>query len=530
MARARPGRRRGAGAGPAGPGAPPRPLGVLLVDDKPSGLAAMEAALEGLGGDVETVRAPSGKDALRCLLRRDFAVVLLDVHMPVMDGFETAAMIRERQRSERTPIIFLTAYGPNEAQVTRGYSLGAVDYIFAPVRPEVLRAKVAVFLDLARKSSQVKRQADWLREEAERRAEKLETRLRGLLDRLQVGVFRATPDGRVLEANRAFLTLIGSPDASRVPRETVRRLLSGPAGDPPGVRDIRLPGPGGEDRWVSASADPGSGADGLVDGLLEDLTARKRAEEGLRAAHAALEDQARRLERSNADLQRFAHVVSHDLQEPLRVVATFIDLLERRLGGGLDAEARRCLDFVREGAGRMRDMVRALLDFCLLERSEGRFRAAPCGEMVDRALEGLAAAVRESGAEVTRDELPVVHGDDLLLTSVFQNLLGNAIKFRRDGVPPRVHVGSARVDGEWVLSVRDNGIGLDPAACGDLFGFFHRLPGSESYPGSGMGLAICKRILERHGGRIWAEAAPGGGAVFRFSVPLPPGGDPEVPR
>ncbi|HEU4393972.1 MAG TPA: response regulator, partial [Planctomycetota bacterium] len=168
-----------------------------MVDDQPGRLMALESVLEDLGDDVETVRALSGKDALRCLLRRDFAVILLDVHMPGMDGFETATLIRQRQRTEQTPIIFITAYGPNETQVTRGYTLGAVDYIFAPVRAEVLRAKVAVFLDLYRKSAQVKRQAEWLRGEAERRAALLETRLRGLLDRLHVGVFRATPDGRL---------------------------------------------------------------------------------------------------------------------------------------------------------------------------------------------------------------------------------------------------------------------------------------------------------------------------------------------
>lgn len=504
----------------------PGSVGVLMVDDQPDRLAALEAALEGLGEDVETVRALSGKDALRCLLQRDFAVILLDVHMPVMDGFETAALVRQRQRSEKTPIIFITAFGPNEAQVTRGYSLGAVDYIFAPVQAEVLRTKVGVFLDLYRKSAQVKRQADWLRQEAERRAEGLETKLRGLLDRLHVGVFRAKPDGSVVEANRAFLSLLGARDPVNVPASTVRLLLAPVPGGPAGSRDLLLPLPGGGTRWVSVStaAVPESADDQLVKGILEDVTARKNAEEELRDAHAALEDQARRLERSNADLQRFAHVVSHDLQEPLKMVSTFTDLLGRRCGEGFDEEGRRCLDFIREGTERMQAMVRGLLDFCLLEKTEGRFRPADCGALLDRAMDNLAASVGESGAEVTRDALPVVQADDLLLTSVFQNLLSNSLKFRRDGIPPRVHVGAGQENGHWVLSVRDNGIGVDPAASGDLFGFFRRLPGSERYPGSGMGLAICKRIVERHGGRIWMEPSPGGGSTFWFSIPQRPEG------
>jgi light-regulated signal transduction histidine kinase (bacteriophytochrome) len=269
-----------------------------------------------------------------------------------------------------------------------------------------------------------------------------------------------------------------------------------------------------------------------VDGILEDVTARKGAEEGLREAHAALADQAGRLERSNADLQRFAHVVSHDLQEPLKMVATFTDLLasrlEQRPGAGPDAETRRCVDFVREGTSRMQEMVRSLLDFCILERTEGRTREVDCGRLVDRALENLAARVEESGARVARDRLPVLEGDDVLLTLVFQNLLGNAIKFRREGAPPSVHVGAERQDGEWVLSVRDDGIGFEPDAAGDMFGFFRRLPGSERFPGTGMGLAICKRIVERHGGRIWAEPAPGGGSVFRFTVPHRPRGAEEA--
>ena len=504
-------------------------VGVLMVDDQPGRLMALESVLEDLGDDVETVRALSGKDALRCLLRRDFAVILLDVHMPGMDGFETATLIRQRQKTEQTPIIFITAYGPNETQVTRGYSLGAVDYIFAPVRAEVLRAKVGVFLDLYRKSAQVKRQADWLRGEAERRAALLETRLRGLLDRLRVGVFRATPDGRVLEANRAFLSLVGAPDAARVPPETVRLLL-GPQPGESGARDLPLPAARAEVRWVSVSSVPvpGFGSEGLVEGILEDVTDRKRAEEGLRTAHTALEDQARRLERSNSDLQRFAHVVSHDLQEPLRVVATFTDLLDRRLRAGLDAEARRSLDFVREGTGQMQQMVRALLDFCLVEKTGRRIASADCAKLVDRAMDNLASALQESGAKVTRDRLPVVQADDVLLTSVFQNLLANAVKFRRDGVVPKVHVTSERVEAHWVLSVKDNGIGIDSAAASELFGFFRRLPGSERYPGSGMGLAICKRIIERHGGRIWAEPAAGGGSVFRFSIPSTPDGRRET--
>ena len=507
---------------------PDAPAAVLLVDDRPDRLAALEAALADLGPGVEIVKADSGKEALRALLHRDFAVIFLDVHMPVMDGFETAALVRQRSRSEKTPIIFLTAFGPNEAQVTRGYSLGAVDYIFAPALPEVLRAKATVFIDLHRKTAQVARQAQWLLEEAERRAAVMETRLRWLLDRLDVGVFRAGRDGRIQEANRAFLSLLGLPGLEEANRRGLFRLLprfrelSAEAG-PEAVRtgDLRYAAPDGTERWLCGTATAVRGPEGedLIKGIVEDVSIRHRAEEELRAAHGRLEAQARELARSNADLQRFAHVVSHDLQEPLRMVATFTDVLSRRYSDRLDAEALQYLTFAREGAERMQGMIRGLLDFCVLEGTPGRRAPVDCGRLLDRVLEDLRVAVSESGADVSRGDLPVVTGDDLLLGSVLQNLVGNALKFRREGVPPRVRVEAERRGAEWVLAVADNGIGIDPAAADRLFMVFRRLPGAERFPGHGMGLAVCKRIVERHGGRIWLEPTPGGGSTFRFTLP-----------
>jgi PAS domain S-box-containing protein len=501
-------------------------VGVLVVDDQASRLAAMEAALTGLGDDVELVRVRSGRDALRQLLRRDFAVILLDVHMPIMDGFQTAALVRQRKRSERTPIIFVTAYGPNEAQVTRGYALGAVDYIFAPVLPEVIRAKVGVFLELHRRTAEAQRQSEWLRAEAERRAAASETRLRGLLDRLEVGVFRATADGAVREANRAFLALLGAASPADLSPDVVRRLLgSGEAAEPgPHARDLLLDAPGGNVRWLSVTTTPSGtttppGDAAAIDGIVEDITARKQAEQDLRAAHAVLEAQAARLARSNAELQRFARVLSHDLQEPLLTVSTFADLLERRCGSRLDREAREYLGASQEGVRQMQGMIHGLLDFCSLDRASGRLRPTECNSLVDRAVRNLAARIRENGARVTRDDLPVVLADENLLAHLFQNLLANAVKFHREGAAPRVHVGAERRVGEWVLSVRDDGIGVAAAERERLFGVFQRLQGSERYPGSGVGLAICKRIVECHGGRIWFEPAPGGGSLFQFSLP-----------
>ncbi len=279
--------------------------------------------------------------------------------------------------------------------------------------------------------------------------------------------------------------------------------------------------PGGPQRWLRVSATPvqDAGPDAPMDGIVEDVTASRSAEEALRKAHSALEAQAEALSSSNADLQRFAHVISHDLQEPLRMVATFTDVLDRRYSDRLDAEAHEFLRYAREGAERMQGMIHGLLDFCLLEKTPGQSRDTDCTGILDKVLANLMVAVEESGAAISRDPLPVVRGDELLLTSVFQNLVANGLKFRREGTPPRIHVGAVRGAGEWTFSVRDNGIGIDPAEQDRLFMVFRRLSGSERFPGSGVGLAICKRVVERHGGRIWWEPGDGGGSDFRFTLP-----------
>jgi PAS domain S-box-containing protein len=494
---------------------------ILLVDDKVDKLTALEAVLA--DRNVNIVKAQSGMEALRLLLKQDFAVVLLDVHMPVMDGFETASLIRQRPRSEHTPIIFMTAVNAGEAHVSRGYALGAVDYIFAPVEPEVIRAKTAVFIDLFRKTEQVRRQSEWLRSEAERRAALLETRLKRLLNRLDVGVFRTTLEGTLVEANPAFLNLLGlsSIEAAATadlhelhipPRE--RPLVLRKHGEDGRVRerDVHLRRADGTWIWCALSRTVSVAEDGAtyVDGLLEDITDHKLAQE-------ALEQQAQELARSNADLQQFAFVASHDLQEPLRMVASFTDLLARRYRGRLDETADEYIAFAVDGAKRMQRLIHDLLAYSRIGTHSKPFEPCDTGALFDRAVRDLDLAIRESGAEVARGELPTVPGDLTQLAQVFQNLIGNAVKFRSDQ-PPRVRVDAEMRDDAWLFSVRDNGIGVEPRFADRVFEIFQRLHGHDEYTGTGIGLAICKRIVERHGGRIWVESTPGEGSVFRFTI------------
>lgn len=395
-------------------------VNILLVDDKPENLVALEAVLEGPG--QELITAQSGKEALRACLEHDFAAILLDVKMPDMDGFETAAMIRERERSCDVPIIFLTAL-KSEEHLFRGYYMGAVDYLYKPIVPEVLRSKVAVFVDLCRKNRLLKRHADALEQK------------------------NAELEKEIIERAKA--------------EEDVRRLNA-------------------------------------------ELEAR-------------VQTRTQELSRTNDELRQFAYVASHDLQEPLRTVASYAQLLAKRYRAHLDADADEFIRYMVEGVTRMHNLLNDMLAYSRVTETKDKvLPPANTDAVLKSAVMNLEATINETNAEITYDELPVVMGDEIQLTQVFQNLISNAIKYRSTA-PPRIHISAARQKDEWIFSVQDNGIGIDPQYSERIFGIFKRLHGRE-LPGTGMGLAICKRIVERHGGRIWVESQLGNGSTFRFAL------------
>jgi signal transduction histidine kinase len=224
------------------------------------------------------------------------------------------------------------------------------------------------------------------------------------------------------------------------------------------------------------------------------------------------------LERSNEELERFAYVASHDLQEPLRAVASHVQILAEDYKGRLDADADESIHHAIEGASHMRLLIHDLLAYSRIGRKNEPLESMPAGEALAKALRHLAVSVRESGAEVASGELPVVEADPTQLIQLFQNLVGNALKFH-GASPPRVSVSAERTEEGWLFSVRDNGIGIDPQHNERIFAPFERLHGRHEYPGTGVGLAICKKIVERHGGRIWVESKSGEGSSFRFTMP-----------
>lgn len=250
----------------------------------------------------------------------------------------------------------------------------------------------------------------------------------------------------------------------------------------------------------------------LIISIIRDTTARKQAEEYLRATTAELE-------RSNRELEQFAYVASHDLQEPLRMVASYTQLLARRYRGKLDADADEFIEYAVDGARRMQELINDLLTYSRVGSRSLELRRVDAGEVVDRVCRDLSSAIEDAHATVTHDDLPEITADPTQLQQLFQNLLANGIKFRRSDVVPDVHVSAERTGTSWRFRVRDNGIGIESQYLDRIFVLFQRLHSRSDYPGTGIGLAICKKIVERHGGAIAVHSILGQGTTFEISLP-----------
>jgi PAS domain S-box-containing protein len=361
---------------------------------------------------------------------------------------------------------------------------------------------------------------------ARRKAEEEMHAMRAVLENAVEGISRLDPQGRFVAANAAFAALLGyepaelvglpwqavvSPDDLDRAQAAHRHMLAAGKAE----ADLRGRRKDGSDCYHQVVLIKAFDKQQEFSGhyrFVKDISERKRAEQ-------ELSHHARELARSNADLEQFAYVVSHDLQEPLRMVASYCQLLRRRYQGRLDAAADDFIDFAVEGATRMQALINDLLVYSRVGRRGQAPRPTDCAQVCDKAVANLRAAIAEAGAVVTRDPLPTVVADGTQMLQVFQNLVGNALKFRGPE-PPRVHVSARRHADEWVFAVRDNGIGIAAEDAERIFMIFQRLHTREEYPGTGIGLAISKRIVDRHGGRIWVESDGKKGSVFYFTLPV----------
>lgn len=371
---------------------------------------------------------------------------------------------------------------------------------------------------------------------AERALEASELRFRTLFEESPLAIQVLSADGRTVRVNRAWETMWGISSAKAIAAglsmlddpqfhtlgvaDVLRRALAGERIEAAAFR-YEMAGPPRRGVWLRLFAYPTQGEAGAVEEVIvvyTDVTEERHREARLQRTLAEVE-------RSNADLEQFAYVASHDMQEPLRMVSSYVSLIDRRYGDKLDQDGREFIRFAVDGARRMQNLIHDLLDYARVQR-QGKDPAPVEADLaLQAALVNLRTAIEETGAEIVHDPLPLVEGDDAQLVRLFQNLIGNAIKYRRADEVPRVHVSAKRDGDSWRFTVRDNGIGIAPEYHERIFGIFQRLHPAEQYGGTGVGLAICRRIVERHGGALGVDSAEGEGATFWFTIPaiVPPG-------
>jgi len=376
------------------PASPRAKVNILVVDDDATKRFALRTIMAPL--DENVIEASSGADALRQLLRNEFAVVLLDVRMPVMDGFETAQLIRQRPRSELTPIIFVTALDQAETDMGRGYNLGAVDFVFAPVVPAIMRAKVSVFVELYRAQQELRRY-----------------------------------------------------------RSQLELLV--------------------EERTIALTA-------------------------------------------INRELEAFSYSVSHDLRGPLIAFDGMSEKFLEKYGPSLDRTAVENLERMRDASKRITSVFDGLQMLFRLTSGEIRRAEVDVSALAASSIEELRAQDPDHQVDVQITPGVTVNGDKRLVRILVSNLVNNAWKFASKKPSPRIIVGMETVDGERRAFVKDNGVGFDMIDSHRLFAAFQRLHSQSDFPGAGIGLATARRIVNRHGGRIWAEGAVGEGATFYFVI------------
>ncbi|MHC5934125.1 hybrid sensor histidine kinase/response regulator [Nostoc sp.] len=518
-------------------------VNILLVDDKLENLLALEAILEKLGENL--VRATSGEEALRCLLHQDFAVILLDVQMPGMDGFETATLIRNRGRSRHTPIIFLTAFSTSDQMLFKGYALGAVDYLLKPLDPNILTSKVTVFVELFKKTEAVKQQAAQLvAVNAELRQS--EERLRSLSTCSPVGIFEIDTEGGCRYTNPRYQAICGLKAAESLekrwlesvhPEDRERAVASWSDYIRQGrdySEEFRFQTADGIIRWVQVRSSPMlSGQGELLGyvGTLEDITERKQAEE-VRAQVIREQTARQEAEAANRMKDEFLAVLSHELRTPLTSMLGWSKILRSKK---LDEKATsRALEAIERNAISQMQLIEDILDVSRIIRGQLRLNVSAVNliSVMEAALEAVRPLAEPKDIKlntVLDTSVGSVYGDPARLQQVVWNLLTNAIKFTPKGGKVEVNLLVVCGEGEQTthkyaqIQVIDTGIGISSEFLPKVFERFRQADSTttRSHNGLGLGLAIVRHLVELHKGTIFAQSAgTGQGATFTVRLPL----------
>jgi signal transduction histidine kinase len=403
---------------------------ILIVDDREDNLLSIETIFEPDG--YKLVKANSGRQALKILLTEtDFALILMDVKMPNLNGFETASLIYEREKLKHIPIIFITANNFGDENIYKGYKSGAVDYIYKPINPDVLRAKVIVFIELYKKNRQLLAQ-----------------------------------EQRLVAINKS---------------------------------------------------------------LEIEIKERKSNEEKIKSLNKQLLENIASLESANKDLDRFAFMASHDLQEPLRKIRMFSDRLYLKYENLLDEDGKTNIHRIQKAAERMQNLITDILTFSKISVDKPAFVESDLNQLVGEVITEMEEDLRTKKAKVVVDQLPMLNVNPSLIKPLFHNLIGNAVKYSKKDVDPLVKIssdtspqinGKAKDQKYCRIFIEDNGIGFDQKYAEEIFGMFKRLHHNTEFEGTGIGLALCKKIVEQHRGYISARSKINEGATFIISIPV----------
>jgi signal transduction histidine kinase len=397
------------------------PVRILAVDDREDNLLSIETILE--EENYTIVKANSGRAALKILLQQqDFTLILMDVQMPDMNGFETASLIYEREKLRHIPIIFITAHNQGEERMFEGYKMGGVDFIYKPINPELLRYKVSVFVELYQKTHEL-----------------------------------LNHERKLMAANRKLET---------------------------------------------------------------EVEERKLKEEKIRLLNEQLLENNIQLKSTIEELDRFAYVASHDLQEPLRKILVFSDKLQTKYKDSLEGEIGQSLEKIAKASARMQSLINDLLKFSRQTSVSEDFVIIPLRTLIQDVVADLEVEIDKSSAQIHLEDLPEIFGIPSQMRQLFQNLLSNALKFRKKDEPPVIRVYNEPWTDANRIVIQDNGIGFDSRYSEEIFMVFKRLHSYHEFEGSGVGLSICKKITDKHNGVIRAESKIGEGSKFIIELPV----------